>query len=88
MLGPLPGRAWIIVVVTLLACAPPALSCPICDGGTGRQVRAGIAGDGLAAAVAATVLPFALTVGIVAAVHFRGGGAGSRSPRKGGHGDA
>lgn len=36
-----------------------ACACPLCDSGTGSEVRAGIFGPGLIERVAAGVLPFA-----------------------------
>ena len=68
--------------VMVLMFAPPALACPVCDSPTGGEVRAGIAGDGLAAGLLGTLLPFALTAAVVALVHCGG------STRRAGDGDA
>jgi hypothetical protein len=61
--------------------ALPASACPICDSPAGGQVRAGIAGDGIATGVLATLLPFAVTAGVVAVIHF--GGPSRRRPGDG-----
>lgn len=70
------------VPIVVLLFALPASACPVCDSPTGEQVRAGIAGDGLAAGLLATLLPFVLTAGVVAAIHF-----GGHSQRRPGNGD-
>ena len=69
------GAAFLSATLSL---APSVGACPLCDSGTGEQVRAGIAEDGLSAGVLATLLPFALTAGVVAVVHFGGGGGRAR----------
>ena len=72
-----------VFTVSALLFAAPAHACPMCHSPAGEQVRAGIVGDGLAAGLLATLLPFALTAGVVAAVHFSGG----HSRRRAGDGD-
>jgi hypothetical protein len=62
-----PRLAFALVLACLVA---PALGCPICDTGTGEQVRAGIADDHLGPSLLAVLLPFAVTLGVTAAIHF------------------
>lgn len=82
------GCAFAGFTAAAFALAPPAFACPICDSGTGEQVRAGILGEGLAAGLLATLLPFALTAGVVAVVHFGGGsGADARTSGRPDDGD-
>jgi hypothetical protein len=76
----------VTAVALVLALAPVAGACPLCDSGTGEQVRAGIAGDSLPSAVLAVLLPFAVTAGVVAVVHF-GIGIGGPSRRHDGDDD-
>ena len=60
------------LAVALLLIAAPALGCPICNTGTGDEVRAGIFDGNFAYNLFATLLPFPLLVGIVAFIHFGG----------------
>lgn len=54
-----------------LAFAPGvARACPICVSATGDQVRAGIFGPGLGANLAATLLPFAVVLGVAGLIRF------------------
>jgi hypothetical protein len=62
----------VAVIAVVLADASVVLACPVCDSPAGAQVRAGIVGDGLAAGLLATLLPFALTAAVIAVVHFGG----------------
>jgi hypothetical protein len=48
----------------------PILACPVCDTGTGREVRAGILGGDLVVTLLAVTLPFTLVAAVVAFVHF------------------
>ncbi len=48
----------------------PVLACPVCDTGTGREVRAGILGGDVALTLLAVTLPFTLVACIVAFIHF------------------
>jgi hypothetical protein len=76
-----------IEVAACTACwSCPLLACPICHSPTGEQVRTGIAGDGLTIGVLATLLPFAITAGVVAVIHFGVGGRGSVQRRDDGDG--
>lgn len=61
-----------------LALPSPALPCPVCNTGTGSQVRAGIADQDLARNTLAVVAPFAVTGGVAAAIHFTGRRGGNR----------
>ena len=66
----------VATIVALLAFpGAPAVSCPICKGPTGRQVRAGLFDRGFATNVLGTTLPFGIFLGIAAAIRFgpRGG---------------
>lgn len=65
----------------VLTAAAPALACPICDTGTGQQVRAGILDDQFAFNLVATLLPFPILIGIVAVIHF-GGRIGRRRGKR------
>lgn len=56
-----------MLVLTLNA---PAGACPICDTGTGRQVRAGIFDDNFGRTLLAVALPFPILLAVVAAIHF------------------
>jgi hypothetical protein len=49
---------------------PSAYTCPICDTGTGRQVRAGLFDGHFARNAAAILLPFPIFAGVVALLHF------------------
>jgi hypothetical protein len=63
-------RSLYLLLFTLAASATPALACTICDTGTGDQVRAGIADDHLGLSLLAVLLPFAVALGVTAAIHF------------------
>jgi hypothetical protein len=67
------------MVVKRLACLASCLSlmlagaasaCPLCDSDTGQEVRAELVDEHLGVSVMATVAPFAVVLGVVAAVHF------------------
>ncbi|MGF1632923.1 MAG: hypothetical protein ACFCVE_03655 [Phycisphaerae bacterium] len=45
-------------------------ACPVCDGDTGQQVRAELVDENLGVSLLATVVPFGVVLGVVAAVHF------------------
>ena len=59
----------------LLAMATAAPACPYCDSAVGRRVAAGIFNADFPATLGLTALPLALLAGVVAAIHFGGGGA-------------
>jgi hypothetical protein len=56
----------------LLFLGTTAAACPFCDSQRAGEVRPGIVDGDLARTVLAIVLPFVLTFGVVAAVHFTG----------------
>ena len=58
------------VAVSSLFFVGTAGACPVCDTGTGREVRAELVDENLGVSVLATVAPFAVVLGVVAAVHF------------------
>jgi len=63
-------RALVGFTSLLLFAAAPVGACPVCDSDIGREVRAGIVDGDFARNVLATVLPFAVVLGGVAAFHF------------------
>jgi hypothetical protein len=63
-------RGFAVIGLTTTLLSTPALACPVCGSETGQQVRAGLAGDGVGLALTATIVPFVVVAGIVAAVHF------------------
>lgn len=56
------------VAATMLG-ASLAAACPVCGSETGQQVRAGLFNSDLGVNLLATCLPFALLLGVAAAVH-------------------
>lgn len=69
----------------LLSLTTSADACPVCDAETGRQVRAGLFDEGLGWNLLATLLPFAVLLGITAAIHtgWPGRRTAAREPRVG-----
>ena len=60
-------------VVTLAVQAAVTISasaCPVCDTGTGEQVRAGIFDGNFGSTLFAILLPFPILLGIVLLIHF------------------
>lgn len=55
--------------VALAFSAPAAHACPVCHSETGKEVRAGLFNEDFAFNVLASVLPFPIFLGIVAAIH-------------------
>ncbi|WP_435018213.1 hypothetical protein TA3x_000162 [Tundrisphaera sp. TA3] len=53
-----------------LSATTPARACPLCVSETGRRVRAGIFDADFGYHLAATFLPFAVFLAIVALIHF------------------
>ena len=47
-----------------------AMACPLCDTGTGERVRAGIMDGNGGVGLVATLLPFAVVLGVTAVIHF------------------
>jgi hypothetical protein len=69
----IPGRAFSLVML-LIACdaagwSSAAIGCPVCDTGTGEQVRAALESD-LKWGVLATASPFALVLAVVGMIQF------------------
>jgi hypothetical protein len=71
-------RMFVIIGVLCVAAAipPAAHACPVCNEPLGQQVRAGIFDEGFRSNLIATMLPFAVFLGVVAASH--GGGVRER----------
>ena len=70
-----------IALAAALLAPTAAAACPVCHGETGQRVRAGIFGADFAANIFASLLPFPIFLGIVAAIHGRpGGGRDARLP--------
>lgn len=59
--------------LVLLAGAAGALACPVCASAAGDAVRAGLFDGEFARNLAAMLLPFAVTAGVVAFVSWGGG---------------
>ena len=57
-------------LVLLALHGAPAVSCPVCKGPTGRQVRAGLFDEDFGYHVLATALPFGVFLGVAAAIRF------------------
>jgi hypothetical protein len=66
----IPPTALLLVV----GLTTPASACPVCDSETGTEVRAALVGEDLQWGLLATALPFLAVGGVVAAIHFGGGG--------------
>ncbi len=64
------NRAVPILLAVLLLVAGDATACPVCDTGTGEQVRAGIMDGDLGLNLLATLLPFTVVLAVVAVIHF------------------
>ncbi len=62
----------IAAAVAMCGAAATAHACPLCDSDRAEEVRAGLFDDQFARNLAASVLPFTLLAGLVAAVHFGG----------------
>ena len=58
------------------------LGCPVCDTGTGDQVRAGILDENFGRTLLAVLLPFPILLGVVAVIHVGGSGRQERRWRK------
>jgi hypothetical protein len=61
----------------VLLASDAARACPVCDTGTGEQVRAGIFNENFAGTLVAVLLPFPILLACVAMIHF---GWPSRGP--------
>jgi hypothetical protein len=72
------------ILLALLGAAP-ITACPLCDTGTGRQVRAGIFDGSFAHNLVVTLLPFPVFLAIAAALYYgfpRRKGPGSSSVKE------
>jgi hypothetical protein len=58
------------VAILVLILGAPCGACPVCDTGTGRQVRAGILDENFGRTLLAVALPFPVLLAVVAVVHF------------------
>ena len=54
----------------VLIASGTALACPVCDTGTGQQVRSGIFDGNFARTLVTIVLPFPILLACVALIHF------------------
>lgn len=57
-------------LAALLLPAAGAIACPVCDTDTGAAVRAGVFDGNFVRTVLATVSPFPVMLGVVAAIHY------------------
>jgi hypothetical protein len=58
------------VLVVQSATASTSTACPVCDTGTGEQVRAGILDENFGSTLLTVLLPFPIVLGVVAMIHF------------------
>ena len=72
------ARVLINTLVIAAAFARPLAACPVCDGETGRVVRAGVFDADFGRNVLAIAAPVAVVAGVAAGVHL-GGRGGRRS---------
>ena len=64
-------RGVMLMAVAVLTTMVSALSaCPVCDGETGQQVRAGIMDENFIGTIVAVLLPFPILLACVAMIHF------------------
>jgi uncharacterized membrane protein len=61
---------WSLFALFAVAAVSTASACPVCNTGTGEQVRAGLFDESFGMNLLATVLPFPILLGFVAAIHF------------------
>jgi hypothetical protein len=60
---------WASAFLGSLTVTPSANACPVCRSATGRQVRAGLFNEDFGFNLLASLLPFPIFLGIVAAIH-------------------
>jgi hypothetical protein len=65
-----PIKIYSVVIAILFASS--AWSCPVCDSDTGQQVRAAIVDRDIGLNIVATLIPFAVVLGVTALIHFGG----------------
>ena len=70
MRSKLPPAFFVVVVAAVASASTTALACPVCDTGTGEQVRAGILDGNFGRTLLGVVLPFPILLGVVALIHF------------------
>lgn len=66
------AAATAIAVLLMTLIGTEAAACPVCDGETGREVRAGVFDESFGSNLLATLLPFLLVAGVAATIHFGG----------------
>ena len=73
-----------LILMTVLAVqaatASTSTACPVCDTGTGEQVRAGILDENFGSTLMTVLLPFPILLGVVAMIHFGLPRPGARGP--------
>ena len=72
-------RTFFTLTWALVVAAVPARGCPVCDGDTGQQVRAGLVDGNVIPGLLAILLPLAVTLGVAGVVHFGLPGIQARS---------
>lgn len=65
-------RTFLLAASVLFALPASGSGCPVCNSGTGQQVRAQLLDQHLGISVLATVVPFLIVAIVVAAIHFGG----------------
>ncbi len=60
----------IMAVLAVQAAASTSVACPVCDTGTGEQVRAGILNEKFGSTLVTVLLPFPILLAVVAVIHF------------------
>jgi hypothetical protein len=70
----------VLTLGTLLASAGSVSACPVCDTGTGRQVRAGIFNEDFVPNLLMSSLPFPIFIGAAMALRAWSGRGGAIHP--------
>ena len=60
----------LMFLLAILMAVPAAWACPVCDSGTGQQVRSGIFDENFGDTLLAVLLPFPILLAIVLVIHF------------------
>lgn len=63
-------RTFLPATWAVAVAAMPVHACPVCDGATGAQVRAGLVDGNVIAGLLAILLPLFVTLAIAGIVHF------------------
>lgn len=58
------------VLAMVLLASLPVYACPVCDSGTGQQVRASIFDSGFGYNLLVTLLPFPILLGIALVIYY------------------